>query len=381
MITVSGRTMPHRETLRRMGGRWHNAEKYWSFDRLNKDQIATLRATVGLFVAEGVERPEPKPEPKPSIDFAALIAALQDETPVRVTNSRPATVYGDDPTYLNRFADQNPSAFFGFSGLGKLISYIEGLHADIVYDPGRAGWGTQDAEWCGSANMPEAISIARDGWHEGVDQALAIIDRLTLESPRVRRRKPSLAGGQVSVGRMLAGDPAHMIRRPRQPGSKVITFFVEAGCSGSIRADTLVIRAAAIGAMVDLMENVGYSCTIVTVDTSIGMDRRPIYQLAVTLKEAGERLNLPDLMFALGHPSFLRRFSFAACSSVPETRTIWRDQGSPSNSFDDEHPCGKSEFYIPVLTDRQQSRLTDDPLSMLAMITPATLPVQFVKEE
>ena len=223
--------------------------------------------------------------------------------------------------------------------------------------------------------MSDALKLAREGWQEGLERAADVVERLSLANPRVRRRKPSLAGGSVSVGRMLAGDPAHMIRRPKAPGRKIVTFFVEAGCSGHINADAMIDRAALIGAMIDLMENVGYSCTIVAVDTSIE-GRLPRYQLAVKLKEAGERLNLADVMFALGHPSFLRRFSFAACSSVPETRSIWMDQGSPSNAFDDHHPCGPNEFYVPVL----ERNGTGDPLDLLPYVTPSKLPITIERD-
>lgn len=222
--------------------------------------------------------------------------------------------------------------------------------------------------------MTEAVKIARQGWQEGVERALDMIDRLSLANPRIRRRKASLAGGSVNVGRMLSGDPAHMIRRPKQPGRKAVTFFVEAGCSASVSAEKMAHRAAAIGAMIDIMEQAGYSCTIVATDTSIGGSGTAKYQLAVNVKEAGERLNLSDLMFALGHPSFLRRFSFAACCTADEARSIWHCQGSPSNAFDDDHSCGRSEFYVPVFSS--SSQLTDDPLSMMRFVTPKNLPIE-----
>jgi hypothetical protein len=203
------------------------------------------------------------------------------------------------------------------------------------------------------------------------------MESLSVDNPRVRQRRAAVAGGTVNVGRMLSGDPAHMIRRPKAPGRKVVTFFVEIGCNRYINGDSAIKRAALIGAMIDLMENAGYSCAIVATDTSTsgGVAK---YQLAVKLKENGERLNLSDLMFALGHPAFLRRFSFAACSSVPETRSIWSSQGSASNSFDDEHRCGPSEFYVPVLST---NHVGDDPLYLLPNVVPDGLPVKIERNE
>jgi hypothetical protein len=123
--------------------------------------------------------------------------------------------------------------------------------------------------------------------------------------------------------------------------------------------------------MVDLMEAQGYACRIVAVDTSVS-GRENVYQLAVQIKESGERLNLSDTMFALGHPAFLRRLSFATCSSVPETRAIWSSQGSSANAFDTEYPTGKSEFYVPVITDNLKGT---DELDLLPYVVPHGLPL------
>ncbi len=349
MITVTGRTYDQRALIQSLGGKWNMEGKCWIIKHASTQDIEKLRNIVGLIVTI-------HDEPKPTHQ-------MQPWT------GKP-TVYGDDPTYLNRFAPQNPRAFFGFSSLGKMVDYIAGLPRHYAIDPDRAGWETGNAAWIGTDSMGEALDIARKGWPEGADAAQRIIDRLTLAKPRIRRHKPSVAGGIVNVGRLLSGDPRHMVLRPKQPGKKIVTLFVEAGCSGGINTGTLIRRAAIIGAIADMMENEGYSCTIVTVDTSID-GRQTMYQLAVTLKESGERMNLGDLMFALGHPSFLRRFSFATLASVPETRSLWATQGSPSNAFNDDHPCGANEFYIPVM---EENTIGID--ETIPFVIPSNLPIE-----
>lgn len=372
MITVTGRTYEHRDTLKSMGGVFNMTTKIWSFSRLNASELARVRGMVGVMV-QVVDDPAPQLDDD---DLNAIIAGLFGAKPERRPGIGSSAIYGDDATYHNHFADQNPSAFFGFSSLGKFTDYIEHIRPSQSRDPARSGWDDDDGDWIGTARMSDAIDLARNGWPEGVERAQDAMEALSVDNPRVRQRRAAVAGGTVNVGRMLSGDPAHMIRRPKSPGRKVVTFFVEAGCNGHIRSHSIINRAALIGAMVDLMENAGYSCAIVATDTSTSMGR-PIYQLAVKLKEAGERLNLSDLMFALGHPSFLRRFSFAAASSQPETRSIWLSQGSSSNSFDDDHRCGPSEFYVPVLSANQSG---DDPLFLLPNVIPDGLPVKIERE-
>lgn len=346
MIIVTGRTFDHRELLHRMGGKWNAARKGWIIQEATAGNLQQLRQTVGLIVSE----------------------IANDPGPESIMHGRTAC-YGDDVSYLNHFAPQNPRAFFGFSSLAKLVRYIEGLPAHFALDRERNGWAQGGAANVGCDSMSEALAIARKGWPEGASAASRVIEQLTLAKPRIRRHAPSLAGGTVNIGRLLSGDPRHMISRPKQPGKKVFTLFVEAGCFFGINAGTMVRRAAIIGAISDIMENEGYACTIVATDTSIERGQT-YYQLAVTLKEAGERLSLGDLMFALGHPAFLRRFSFAVCSSVPETRSIWGSQGAPSNAFTDEHPCTPSEFYIPII--EKNTKTIDETLSL---VIPKNLPI------
>ncbi|MDT9703008.1 hypothetical protein, partial [Streptomyces sp. P17] len=75
------------------------------------------------------------------------------------------------------------------------------------------------------------------------------------------------------------------------------------------------------------------------------MNDMPGAQTAVTLKHAGEKLNLDDLVFALGHPSFLRRFNFACVSQAVECREIWSSQGMPRSAFGKDD-LKRNEFYI-----------------------------------
>ena len=353
MIIVTGKTFEHRDWLMRLGARWNKEERLWQIDRLPDHQLKELRRTVGL-----------------------IVNVYEDEAPEPTLTRNPdgggkSNLYGDDPTFFNYFAPQNPRAFFGFSTLGKFIDYVANLPRSHALDSRRSGWEAGDglAEWIGSRDMPAAIKIARQGWQEGARAAREVIDALALANPRVRHRRASVAGGAVNVGRMLSGDPAHMIHRPKSPGKKIVTLFVEAGCAGHIDAATLVVRAAIIGAITDLMENAGYSCTIVVTDTSVA-GIRTFYQLAVTIKESGERMNIDDLIFALGHPSFLRRFSFATCSSVDECRDIWSTQGEPSNAFTPSHPCRANEFYIPVMPNNPKT-IND----AMPFVIPKNLPI------
>ncbi len=206
---------------------------------------------------------------------------------------------------------------------------------------------------------------------------------LTAEHAVKRRRQLSVTGGHVSVGRLLSGHPVHMVNRPKQPGKRVVTFFNETFISAAIDPDIAIIRAAVIAALVDILEAEGYSCEIVAALTTTRE-----YQVAVghhgtvTLKTAGERLNLSDIVFGLGHPSFFRRLCFAMTAGMPEARSCWGTQGYPAIAFNRDNPTTANEFYLRCFTIEMQHLLpdTDDKLAiarkMLKMIQPKNFPVR-----
>lgn len=375
MITATGKTFEHRDTIRDLGGWWNGSQKCWQFDSLTASQIARLRGLVGVIVTDhgpSIAEPISGPGATVTVDDNGPVVFGRHVSRGTTDTRRKSIIYGDDPTYHNHFADQNPITFFGFSSLGAMVDFLDGQPWAVKNDPRRAGWRDNDTTWSGGLTMAEALRMGREGWPEGAEMAAAVAEYLTVANPRVRRRKPSVAGGAVSVGRMLAGDPAHMISRPKQPGTKVFTLFVEAGCSGAINEDTLMMRAAIIIAIVDLMENHGYSCNIVATDTSTWGNGGAVYQLAVTLKAAGERLNLNDIAFALGHPSFLRKLSFGTQTTANEIRETWDGLGHPSDAFNDEWTCAKNELYMPVIATNVDD---EAPWLLLPHIIPSGLPV------
>lgn len=383
-VTISGNTFQHRERLKQLGGRWENGTKIWRFDYgLRAAELAELKNLPFCVVTEDGPNTPPPYQPTPRKhdtveDATDWIRAILDAEPEeRPTTGEGGTViYGDDQRYLNYFKDKNPKAFFGFSSLGAMVDFVEAIPEHKRRNSSSGGYGRSDIEWSGTPSMDAAIRLARNGWQQGVDDAAAIMETMNLEHALQRRRAFSVAGGAVSVGRMLAGNPKHMIRRPKQPGRRVITLFVDNGISAFVDAESLTVRAAVIGAIADMLESNGYSCEIVTLCNVV--DRgRPAQQTAVTLKHAGEKLNIADVVFALGHPSFLRRLIFACVCQAPELRSIYESQGAPGDAFNKHYEPGKNEFHIKKLSRRVDcDDLIEAAHEMLPLVKPENLPLE-----
>ena len=357
MITATGRTFEHRDTIRSLGGWWSGADKCWKFDRLSPSQIATLRGCVGVVVVD--HTPSPAPEPDSYVD---------DDEPWQFEER---LFIGNDETYRHHFAESDPVIFWGFDDLGAFVDHVASI--ERAPSPRDKAW-TGKPEFTGTASFAEAVEIARTGWLD----ALGMSDLIDLPPPRLKRRARSVAGGSVSVGRMLSGAHDHMIKRRRAPAKKIITLFVETVAWIKIRHDVLLIRSLAVAAIIDNLESHGYRCNVIAVYSAYRDDWAPL-QTAVKLKDAGERLNLADISFAFGHPSFGRRLIYAA-RSIRKAYTQLDDgeaaRGYVGHAFTKEHQPGPNEYYIRGLFQN-----ITDIMGVLKLIEPENLPITIIERD
>ena len=362
MITVTGRTFPHKDKIRSLGGRWNGDHERWEFDHLGTTALADLRSRVGLIVVE-VAAPPP-------ITHRALLARWtlsrhDDDYETPVCNT--PILVGDDFEYYNHFVDQDPVSFHGFSSLHKFADHVANL--PIPDNTGRTcdiGW-TADPGYAGTKTLVDALTLARGGWIDG----LGMMERLIAPEPVSKRRKRSVAGGAINVGRMLAGQPDHMVKRTRLRDRRIITLFVETVMWQGITVNTAIVRVVLIAAMIDRLESEGYACNIIAVYCGLRRDAKASNQLTVRIKDAGERLSVADVSFAFGHPSFGRRLVYAAKGVLPQCDMTHDVRGIISQAFDDDHRPRRNEFYIPQI----RSNIAD-MWEMLDMIQPDDLPVK-----
>lgn len=285
---------------------------------------------------------------------------------------------GNSDEFLGNFRFSETPVFFGFETLSDFVDHVEALSIPTDTNA-RAGW-TVPAHFAGTQNMKEALNLARNGWMKGAEKAQFITDQLSATAATKPSRIHSVAGGSVNVGLMLAGNPANMRRRTPQPGKRVITLFVESAASGAIDASIMIKRVAIIAATSDILEKFGYSCEIVAVKTTDQFrvnGERLAYQMTVKIKKAGERLSISDTVFALGHPSFSRRLSFALVGSTKELRNIWDGQGFPNRAFSKTSPPKTNEFYFPMIqTDDLRKVNTENNLEFFKFLLPKGLSVE-----
>lgn len=383
LTTITGRTFEHKEHLKSIGALWDAASRCWTHARLSDAQRSELER-LGLTVTGGNREPVPGAGDQPRMP------ASEPARPGKPHPVETAPHHGTDDTYRGAFAARQTLGSFGFASLADMVDYVREIPESIVQDESNernAGWHTDDPAWAGTPNMRAALDLATNGWQAGADAAAEVAELLTAEHAKRRRSQIAMSGGSVDVGRMLAGNPMHMRKRKPIDGKKIITLFIDGCSSFKVASNILIARAGVVAAICDMLESNGYSCEIIVGNAPHVRHSAEIsaYQCAVRVKTAGERLNVNDVVFALGHPSYLRRLVIGLVATENNCRSIWHYMGSPAPLFDANNPPPPNSFHIRkiLLNEVAKIRLTSTYAkahSIFKLIAPSNLPIKLTED-
>lgn len=178
--------------------------------------------------------------------------------------------------------------------------------------------GKAFAEWTGTATFGDAVQLAREGWSEIRPDIDRIVSGIRDEVTQITRKRivtrRSVAGGAVNVGRMMSGDPRCMKRirfEPTPATGRVVKIVVNAAASSAVSPEQIRKRGAAIVALVEAIHLSGASTEITVAQRVVGRtSTNRGYQVRIKVKRAEDRLDINTLMFAVAHPSMLRRIVF-----------------------------------------------------------------------
>lgn len=221
----------------------------------------------------------------------------------------------------------------------RMICHRYGWHQFLDYVDWRGKESKRDSQsWdfaggiVGTETFQEAMDLARYGWN-GLDKIIPSVQRFPL--PKIKSVadmvwRYHVAGGAVDIGRYLADIPDCMRRmnadyefmRPAKCIKVLFTFDMHCGYS------PMQLAAAGYRAyeMVEVMEGANIHTELVyhvrVMAVSSGLKRKRyctgIYDVYVTVKKSNEVLNLSRIMFALAHPSMLRRLILSEMERNPQ---------------------------------------------------------------
>lgn len=225
-----------------------------------------------------------------------------------------------------------------FPSWGELLAFVEA----------NAGKGQgsstcrDDASWYGTSSITEALSVARDGWPEGEalakDLCTKILDKVT-SLVEVEHVNYDVEGIGLDVAAFLNGEPECWQRFERKTeereGLKQIRVVMDVTVSGGLSTGVIIARGAAVAALVQSLEFAGSRVQLEVLPLCNG----PRWESRVLVKAADQDLDMSRVIFALAHPSMLRRIGFATQEGCPS-----RDNNSGYGPCSDSED--KGDIYI-----------------------------------
>lgn len=358
MAKIVGKTFDHRDALKALGAKWDGNGKFWTIPDYDVSAIDKARQLNGVIVTDvGSAEPFPK-----ATDEAKPAPSRSEPTPSAPAR-QPTERVNIDPLNLNDRLTIKTRLSVTFETLG-----------DMVDAANRSTGRGSDASFAG-VDYATAVDYARNGWSYGIELAERASTVITGEHVVQRQRRYAVAGGRANVGRMLSGSPLHMVSRPRQPSSKVITLYVDTVASSLVTSKTMVVCAACVAAIVDVLESNGYSAEIISVCAANARNDRAGWSVLTKLKSAGEPLNLNDVIFGLGHPAMLRQLVFKVVRDYSVVADMHGYMGTPV--YADPVSMENGEYRIPLFnTNLKSIRFEDQVREIFGKVLPEGLPVK-----
>lgn len=201
--------------------------------------------------------------------------------------------------------------------------------------------------WSGAYTFEEAMGFLTDGWKAGLERIREIQRTIPPDLfdgiMPVRDYKPEfrhqISGGSLDVGTYVSGAtpecfvseqvPHDSDNAQIQQGKKLLTIYMQSSNSSYCDIDSFMYRGAYMYALVEHLENCGYSVEFWNVDCSSAIhDSNKVQRIYVKVKEFGELFDQNKMAVALASNFYLRRFLFALQETYSPDEITYITNGS-----------------------------------------------------
>lgn len=180
--------------------------------------------------------------------------------------------------------------------------------------------------WDLSAGFDGALRMCRDGWSDGARDLSTLLHAADIKNDKRTVEKWDIAGYEPDVARYLAGDPAHMRRRTRNPDvtrAPVVSIVYNITANANVTAKSLALMGSAMVAIVDQLETRGRRVDLCAAFcASLKTGRRVVTGWRVKAPE--DQMDLAAVAFSIAHPAAMRRIAFAMEERSPRE---WSEPG------------------------------------------------------
>jgi len=183
-----------------------------------------------------------------------------------------------------------------------------------------------DEDWSKSASLKDACTLAVHGWSEVRPEVDALADDLQDRINNVLADhyvvQHDVTGADVNIGLFMAGEPECMMQFVSEPQARmgrVVKVLVNGSTPWTVHASSIMKRGAAVITLVNTLHLMGVGVELWW-ESPIKGDGKCKYSTAVKLHDSSQALDIDNVMFALAHPSMLRRLTFSVQEQSPTAK-------------------------------------------------------------
>ena len=209
------------------------------------------------------------------------------------------------------------------------LDEFESLHESLVYAGAntdrRSSDKERDSSWAGSKSLDDAVKLGIDGYTDirpQVDEMFSKMEEhINMSLGDVFEMKHDFGGDSVDIDRFLMGVPECMIDYESTPAGRmgrVVRVLVNGAASSAVSPERIMQRGVLACALVDTLSKLGVGVEVWLESATLDHNTGEKHSQLIKMHSSEERLDIDNLMFALAHPSMLRRIGF----SILE-RTQW----------------------------------------------------------
>lgn len=261
---------------------------------------------------------------------------------------------------VNAFTEgMNANMLNGQSLRSRSVRRANGVHNGPAFSDNFAfGHGVKSDEAFDALMAGRAPKDAQDAFEEAYNQQrkhLTNIDCNVVASaqPGERRKQYVRGGGQVHVGRYLAGMDDHFARRRRTSFRPTFKLGVSLSVSCGTGAIELARTMGKAVALAEHVEACGFACEVeASFQTHsapvLGRQRKKIrHSQTITLKQAGKPIDR-QAMLSAGNPALFRIVMFAHWEDTRGTECVNADSGLGIPDDMQKHHPERYDIIMPT---------------------------------
>lgn len=219
----------------------------------------------------------------------------------------------------NKFNSDKHCVIYGDQGLPEIEAFLRDHGKKWSSEASQDRRNAPKQSWDLSAGYSGAMAMARDGWHEGVENLDAKLHAIIPAAGHEPRWGYAVTGGSININRYLQGHPKSMRnRRKKQMGSAPVLHIVVNGtASCMVNADQMANYGTALVGLIDRLENSGKRVHLDVVFVTYMPSNNGRLACGWNVKRASEAVDLSAVAFSIGHPAAFRRIGFALMERSP----------------------------------------------------------------